>query len=254
MTLVVAYLAAIGFTQSDSGGSGCEAVRAAVGVSARVILDSATLKELDNDVQSLVECMPAGAVLEFDLPDLVLGNSVELTSPITIEGNGASVQCPSDIKKGAFQIRSDDVVLSTLEFKGCFLFSTEGLIHVQNSKNVTLKNVEFEGNENVGGGPAGLSAIESEFTLLNVEGRSNTGSRGGVIAVLENSEASILDSNFTSNVALGSGGAVCSIDANFTTIMGSTFENNTARGQGSAVYDQVIVVQKKMEGKEIPCQ
>ncbi|GMH38864.1 hypothetical protein BSKO_06762 [Bryopsis sp. KO-2023] len=106
MILVVADHAAIGFTQSDSaGGSECDAVRAVVGVSARVILDSATLKELDNDVGTLANCMPPGAVLELDLPELVLDDSVELRSPIIIEGNGASVQCPGDLQKGAFQIR-----------------------------------------------------------------------------------------------------------------------------------------------------
>ncbi|GMH38829.1 hypothetical protein BSKO_06727 [Bryopsis sp. KO-2023] len=106
LTAIVAYLAAIGFTQSDSGGgSKCEAVRAAVGVSARVILDTATLKELDNDVETLTNCMPPGGVLEFDLPELVLDDSMELRSPIIIEGNGASVRCPDDQRKGAFKIR-----------------------------------------------------------------------------------------------------------------------------------------------------
>ncbi|GMH38932.1 hypothetical protein BSKO_06830 [Bryopsis sp. KO-2023] len=171
--LVVACLATVGLPQSDSvGGSECDAVRDVVGVSARVILDSATLKKvkkLENGVQSLVDCMPPNAVLKFDLAELVLDDSVELRSPVTIEGNGASVQCPGDEGKGAFKIRSDDVTLSTLAFKGCFLNSPEGLIHVQNSKNVTLENVEFAGNENVGGGPAGLSAAQSEFRLLNGE-------------------------------------------------------------------------------------
>ncbi|GMH38891.1 hypothetical protein BSKO_06789 [Bryopsis sp. KO-2023] len=104
--LVVACLATIGLAQSDSaGGSECDAVRAVVGVSARVILDSATLKELDNDVQNLVDCVPSGAALELDLTELVLDDSVQLRSPITIQGNGASVQCPGDQRKGAFQIR-----------------------------------------------------------------------------------------------------------------------------------------------------
>ncbi|GMH38922.1 hypothetical protein BSKO_06820 [Bryopsis sp. KO-2023] len=104
--LVVACLATIGLPQSDSAGdSECEAVRAVVRVSARVFLDSSTLKDLENDVQSLVDCMPGGGVLEFDLTELVLENSVELRSPITIEGNGASVKCPEDQRKGAFKIR-----------------------------------------------------------------------------------------------------------------------------------------------------
>ncbi|GMH38843.1 hypothetical protein BSKO_06741 [Bryopsis sp. KO-2023] len=103
---MVAYLAAIGFTQSDSaGGPGCEAVRTVFGVSARVIVDSAALKELDNDVETLANCMPPGGVLKFDLPELVLEKSVELRSPIIIEGNGASVQCPGDERNGAFKIR-----------------------------------------------------------------------------------------------------------------------------------------------------
>ncbi|GMH45095.1 hypothetical protein BSKO_13052 [Bryopsis sp. KO-2023] len=93
---------------------------------------------------------------------------VELRSPITIEGNGASVQCPDDQRKGTFQIRSDDVTLSSLAFKGWFFNSLEDLIHVQSSKNITLKHVEFKGNQNVGKGPAGLSAAESDFRLLNV--------------------------------------------------------------------------------------
>ncbi|GMH38899.1 hypothetical protein BSKO_06797 [Bryopsis sp. KO-2023] len=153
--LVVACLATIGLPQSDSaGGLECEAVRAVVGISARVILDSATLKELDNDVQSLVDCMPVGGVLELDLAELVLDDSVELSSPIIIDGNGATVQCPGDQGKGAFKIRSDDVTLSTLAFKGCFLNSLEGLIHVQSSKNITLKHVEFKGNQNVGKAPS----------------------------------------------------------------------------------------------------
>ncbi|GMH45093.1 hypothetical protein BSKO_13050 [Bryopsis sp. KO-2023] len=88
--LVVACLATIGLPQSDStGGLECEAVRAVVvGVCARVILDCATLKELGNHVQSLANCMPVDGVLEFDLTELVLDDSVELWSPVTI----ASVQ------------------------------------------------------------------------------------------------------------------------------------------------------------------
>ncbi|GMH38844.1 hypothetical protein BSKO_06742 [Bryopsis sp. KO-2023] len=251
MILAVAHLAAIGFTQSDSdGGSGCEAVRAVVVVSARMILDSATLKQLDNDVQSLVDCLPPGAVLEFDLPELVLNDSVELRSPITIEGNEALVQCPDDQRKGAFQIRSNDVTLSALVFKRCSLNSTESLIHLKNSNNVTLKHVEFEGNKNVGGGPAGLSAGESEFRLLNVTAWNNTGSLGGVIAALDNSQAAILHSNFTRNVALESGGAIYLQETNVT-IRESTFEWNKAGGQGGAVYAQVIQ-EKKWE--VTPCQ
>ncbi|GMH38835.1 hypothetical protein BSKO_06733 [Bryopsis sp. KO-2023] len=88
-----------------AGGSECEAVRVLFGVSARVILDTATLKKLDNDIETLANCMPPGAVLEFDLPELVLGDSVELRSPIVIEGNGASVRCPDDRRKGSFKIR-----------------------------------------------------------------------------------------------------------------------------------------------------
>ncbi|GMH41811.1 hypothetical protein BSKO_09721 [Bryopsis sp. KO-2023] len=104
--LVVACLATVCLPQSDSaGGSGCVDVRAVVEISARVILDSASLKELENDVQSLANCLPVGGVLEFDLAELVLDDSVELRSPITIEGNGASVQCPGDEGKGAFKIR-----------------------------------------------------------------------------------------------------------------------------------------------------
>ncbi|GMH39021.1 hypothetical protein BSKO_06919 [Bryopsis sp. KO-2023] len=157
-----------GLPQSDSaGGSGCEAVRAVVGVYAR---------ELNNDVETLANCVPRGGVLEFDLPDVVLEDAVKLRSPITIEG--------------------------------CFLNSIEGLIHVQNSTNVTLEKVEFEGNENIGGGPAGLSAAPSGFRLLNVKAINNTGSWGGVIAALNNSEATILDSKVTRNVALESGGAI----------------------------------------------
>ncbi|GMH38989.1 hypothetical protein BSKO_06887 [Bryopsis sp. KO-2023] len=107
--LVVACLATVGLPQTDSaGGSECKVVRAVVGVSARVILDSATLKELENDVQSLVDCLPVGGVLEMDLAELVLDDSVELRSPITIEGNGASVQCPGDQSKEAFLIRCLD--------------------------------------------------------------------------------------------------------------------------------------------------
>ncbi|GMH46190.1 hypothetical protein BSKO_14158 [Bryopsis sp. KO-2023] len=188
--LVVACLATVGLPQSDSvGGSECEAVRAVIGISARVILDSATLKEMGNDVQSLVDCMPGGGVLELDLAEVVLDDSVVLRSPITIAGNGAAVQCPSGQGKGAFKIRSDDVTLSTLAFKGCFLNSLEGLIHVESSKNVSLENVEFEGNKNIGGGPAGLSAAQSDFRLLNVKAWNNTGSLGGVIAALNISEA-----------------------------------------------------------------
>ncbi|GMH39026.1 hypothetical protein BSKO_06924 [Bryopsis sp. KO-2023] len=77
-----------GRPQSDcAGGSGCETVRAVVGVYARVILDSAILKELNNDVETLANCVPRGGVLEFDLPDVVLEDAVKLRSPITIEGN-----------------------------------------------------------------------------------------------------------------------------------------------------------------------
>ncbi|GMH38855.1 hypothetical protein BSKO_06753 [Bryopsis sp. KO-2023] len=239
MILVVADHAAIGFTQSDSAdGSGCEAVRTVFGVSARVIVDSAALKELDNDVGTLANCMPPGAVLELDLPELVLENFVELSSPITIKGNGASVRCPSDQSKGAFKIRSDDMTLSALFFKGCFLNSTEGLIHVQHSKNFTLEQVEFEGNENVGEGPAGLSAAESEFTLLNVKARNNNGSFGGVIAALDNSQATILNSNFTRNEALKSGGAIY-LQETTVTIRESTFEWNKASGEGGAIFAEV---------------
>ncbi|GMH39053.1 hypothetical protein BSKO_06951 [Bryopsis sp. KO-2023] len=87
-----------------AGGSECEAVRAVVGVSARVILDAATLKELENDVETLANFLPAGGVLEFDLAELVLDDSVELGSPITIEGNGATVHCPNDQQKRAFKV------------------------------------------------------------------------------------------------------------------------------------------------------
>ncbi|GMH38850.1 hypothetical protein BSKO_06748 [Bryopsis sp. KO-2023] len=252
--LVVACLTTIGLPQSASaGGSGCEAVRAVVGVSARVSLDSAALKELDNDVETLANCMPAGAVLEFDLPELVLENSVELSSPITIKGNGASVQCPGDQGKGAFQIRSDDVTLSGLNFNGCFLNFTEGLIHVQNSKNFTLKHVDFEENKNVGGGPAGLSAAESEFTLLNVTAIDNNGSLGGVIAALDNSQATILNSNFTRNLALSNNGGAIYLQETNVTIRESTFEWNKAGGQGGALYAQFLDVEKNSEVYMIGC-
>ncbi|GMH38902.1 hypothetical protein BSKO_06800 [Bryopsis sp. KO-2023] len=89
-------------------GSECEAVRAVVGISARVMLDSATLKGLENKVQSLIDCLPPGAALELDLAMLVLDDSVVLRTPITIEGNGASVRCPGDHGKEAFQIRCLD--------------------------------------------------------------------------------------------------------------------------------------------------
>ncbi|GMH38904.1 hypothetical protein BSKO_06802 [Bryopsis sp. KO-2023] len=236
--LVVACLATVGLPQSDSvGGSECEAVRAVVGVSERVILDAATLKKLENDVQSLVDCLPVGGVLELDLAELVLDDSVVLRNPITIEGNGTSVRCPGDQGKEAFQIRSDDVTLSTLAFKGCFFDSIVGLIYVHNSKNVNLEHVEFEGNKNVDG-PVGLLATQSEFRLLNVTARNNTGSWAGVIVALDNSEATILDSIFTTNVCTLSGGAIISRDTNVT-IMKSTFERNKAGGKGGAIHAKV---------------
>ncbi|GMH39051.1 hypothetical protein BSKO_06949 [Bryopsis sp. KO-2023] len=45
------------------------------------------LKELNNDNETLANCVPRGGVLEFDLPDVVLEDAVKLRSPITIEGN-----------------------------------------------------------------------------------------------------------------------------------------------------------------------
>ncbi|GMH39023.1 hypothetical protein BSKO_06921 [Bryopsis sp. KO-2023] len=116
------------FVLSPIGGSGCEAVRAVVGVSARVILDTSTLKKLNNDVETLANFLPVGGVLEFDLAELVLDDSVKFGSPTTIEGNGATVQCPEDQRKGAFKIRCLD---------SC---------------------AKLEGSENVGGGLPGLDS------------------------------------------------------------------------------------------------
>ncbi|GMH38876.1 hypothetical protein BSKO_06774 [Bryopsis sp. KO-2023] len=233
---VLTCLVAIALAQSDTlGASQCEMLREELGhLSTEIVLDDAVLRVVRNDLQTLLNCMPARGVVKLVVSDLPLGSVLEIKRPITIEGNGASIQCPNENQEKGLRIRSDDVIISNLFFEGCEFNTTVGLIDVKNSRNVTLEDVQFIENKN-GAGPGCISAAMSEIQLLKVEARNNSGLLGGVLFAELNSNITIMGSNFRNNIASKRGGALYLHNSNVR-IVDATFEGNRAPDGGGAVF------------------
>ncbi|GMH42985.1 hypothetical protein BSKO_10907 [Bryopsis sp. KO-2023] len=224
---------------TTGGVTECENLLAKVGfVDGRGVLDQKAASSIERGFQELLDCLPSKAILEFGVDELELDAVWRIDKPVTLKGGADSlfsIKCPekpSDV--GGF-IQSQDVSLFNLEFTGCDFNSTRGLIHIESSKNVTVRDVRFTNITNHGG-PCCMSVIESENVLIDqVTAEKNTGgSRGGVFSFQTKSRARILRSRFNQNNARGFGGAIYA-DMATVEISEASFEENKAGGRGGAV-------------------
>ncbi|GMH39133.1 hypothetical protein BSKO_07031 [Bryopsis sp. KO-2023] len=201
-------------------------------------LDKSALKRFNNDVQTFFDCCPSDSVVDFSIPELQLDGVIEISKPVTVEGGGASIGCYiSSRNEGAVVIRSDNVTLRGLSFEGCNLNSTAALITIENSKNVTVKDLHFSKNRNAAGAPC-MSLLQSNVMAKNLTAVKNIGIFGGVMSIVNSSLMKIQGSAFHQNEAMEQGGALYLHDSDLDAI-DVWFIENSALVDGGAIFAEV---------------
>ncbi|GMH37695.1 hypothetical protein BSKO_05568 [Bryopsis sp. KO-2023] len=225
-------------------------------VDGRIVLDSAALNPAEGrNVQQVLDCLPEHATVVIRVSDLRWESVLEIKKPVTLLGEGTSIQCPSEKNWNAIQIRSDNVTLSELRFVGCELENEMALIDVKNSDDVTLMGLYFESNTNRNGS-ACISVGNSTLHLSNITARSNVGTHGGVVSVINGSAVVLDKSEMNSNRGLDDGGAVGIYNAKMS-ISECRFKGNQARDGGAISVEgdvgaEIIIRDSEFIGGPVP--
>ncbi|WP_462315449.1 right-handed parallel beta-helix repeat-containing protein, partial [Methanobrevibacter sp.] len=162
------------------------------------------------------------------------GDTIEITNPMTINGNGAVIDMAgSNIR--AFYVSASPVIIKNLTIKNANYTSGEGgAIYFGYGSSGTFEYCNFTNNTATGGGAAVYYYFEISGTFEYCNFANNTATTGGAVYM---DSGTVENCNFTDNAASdGGGGAVYFGSTQISTVSNCNFVNNTATGGGGAVY------------------
>ncbi|GMH38918.1 hypothetical protein BSKO_06816 [Bryopsis sp. KO-2023] len=222
--------------QEETGGPPprCKNVQGLLSSTGSIVLDLDTLAAIQGGVQQVLDCLPESAAVEFDLTELKLDDTLKIKQSISIKGSRTTISCLDDKAQPVIEIRANDVLLAGFSFVGCNISSTSGLLRVEKSQNVTLKDMVFENNVNTKG-PACVSVMGSNIQMEKITTKDNEGVYGGAISVAKGGSIVVMDSMFESNHATEQGGAI-HVQNSDLNLSDSRFVQNLAFDEGGAIF------------------
>ena len=189
----------------------------------------------------------------FDASDYLLKDGINITHPITINGNGFTLDASNFARM--FYVNADNVLFKNIVFKNCYVRSASsyGGVHSENgvviSGNSTAKNCTFIGNNIYFTGFVICCVVAEDCMFVN-----NSAHDGGIMG-----GSSAINCTFINNTATHGEGCVlrdaAAINCTFINNSGSsamnggfaincTFINNSANktyhSYGGAVYNALV--------------
>lgn len=151
-----------------------------------------------------------------------------------------------DLVSFLLPFRSSNVTLRGFTIHSCSTNDTHGVIHIDSAKNIVLDRIRFVNNTN-DQGPGCLSIRESECNLTNISAANNSGKLGGVL-IGENSQITVVTSNFHGNKGLaGAGfkspGSILSLRGGSFAVRDTEFADNVSENIGAAIFFTVSDLQ-----------
>ena len=158
------------------------------------------------------------------------GGTIEITTPMTINGNGAVIDMTgSNIR--AFYVGVSGVTFKNLTIKNVNFRGNGGAIYFSQSGSVT--NCNFVNNSATGEDSCGGAIMMYSGTVTNCNFVNNSASTHGG-AVFFYGEGNVTNCNFTNNTATHQGGAIRFGDTG--TVTNCNFNNNQVTDYGGAVF------------------
>lgn len=173
----------------------------------------------------------------------------QITSEITIEGNGYSIS--GDSKERIFTVSGGKLTLNDLTLiNGSVPMKHGGAILIQGSSTVSVNRSRFVNNRASSGGAIGAISSNIRLTVNHSEFHGNRAARdGGAIRMTGGGSTVVNNSSFVNNSARGgAGGAIDITSANQASVSNSTFVGNAAYRGGAlaAGYGWLTVTHSSM--------
>ena len=173
------------------------------------------------------------------------GNTIEITTPCIINGNGAIIDMAGSPIMRVFQVNSSGVIIKNLTIKNANYSDAGGAIYFGVSG--TVENCNFINNSANFGGAVyfgdGTTANVTDCNFIN-----NSAYNGGAIYFNDEVTNATINSIFTGNTAERTGGAIYikgkSANNNFTS---EFYDNRAITGSGGAISFSNLVENNSFE-------
>eukprot|EP00803_Ostreobium_quekettii_P007648 evm.model.scf_88.5 EVM.evm.TU.scf_88.5 scf_88:120452-123089(+) len=187
-----------------------------------ILVTEGILKEIENDVQLLVQCSKRGGSVVFATPAVAPRATVVVRKPVELRAANASevvFACPQGAT--VFDVRSDGVKMFGITFANCITRDGGPLVRASVDKPPTATNRK--------------GAKRNLLVMNRVVFRSNVNARGTAgIAVSQGCKLKVVKSSFLGNWA-GEGAAVAIGEGAVGEVAYSLFEGNMASERGGAI-------------------